>query len=37
MDLMPVVKGEVALCEMVIQEIDVFKESVKQLWKGAID
>ena len=37
MDLMPVVKGEVTLCEMVIQEIDAFKESVKQLWKAAID
>ena len=37
MDLMPVVKGEVTLCEMVLQEIEVFKESVKSLWEDDSD
>ena len=32
MNLLPVVNGEVSLCEIVIVEIEVFKESVKSLW-----
>jgi len=34
MNLLPVVNGEITLFEMVTQEIDVFKESVKILWGG---